>query len=242
MAGIRLAGGRTSSSGAESGAFYTLSPSSFAFLWEDCRRCFYETVFRRSARPRTPMPKIFTVIDNYMKTTLNGRQLSIPDAPGGHLGHPELWVESQPIAVPGHSTGCIVRGRVDCMLNFSDGSYGVVDRKTCSVNDSHVPLYSRQLHAYAHALEHPAKGKMKLTPITRLGLLVFEPNGFEIDDGDEPSAALLGTASWVEVQRNDADFLAFLDLVLTVLEQPEPPPGSATCEWCRYRGVPRLSS
>ena len=42
---------------------WKLSPSDFAFLWEECKRCFYLKVARGFYRPRTPFPGIFSVID-----------------------------------------------------------------------------------------------------------------------------------------------------------------------------------
>ena len=37
-------------------------------------------------------------------------------------------------------------------------------------------MYSRQLHAYAYTLEHPAPDKLALSPVTELGLLYFYPD------------------------------------------------------------------
>jgi hypothetical protein len=34
------------------------------------------------------------------------------------------------------------------------------------------------LQAYTFALENPDQGHLKLTPITKLGLLFFEPSGY----------------------------------------------------------------
>ena len=46
---------------------WRLSPSDFAFLWEECKRCFYLKVVKEFYRPRSLMPKIFNVIDAQMK-------------------------------------------------------------------------------------------------------------------------------------------------------------------------------
>ena len=53
---------------------WKLSPSDFAFLWEECRRCFYLKVVSDFKRPSTPMPKIFTTIDQLMKQRFAGRR------------------------------------------------------------------------------------------------------------------------------------------------------------------------
>src|SRR5439155_10762617 len=150
---------------------WVLSPSDFGFLWEECRRCFYLHVAGGFRRPRAPFPKIFTVIDGHMKMRFTGSRLELPTLPAGVIAHPDLWVASEPIIVPGHRARCMLRGRLDNVIAFDDGTYAVVDGKTCSTKDEHVMLYGRQLHAYAYCLEHPAPGKPRLAPISRLGLL-----------------------------------------------------------------------
>src|SRR5262249_51191847 len=149
--------------------------------------------------------------------------------------------ESAPIALPGCAAACILRGRLDNLIAFDDETYGVVDRKTCSTKDEHVALYARQLHAYAHCLEHPSPGKPVLGPVSRLGLLVFEPDGFAYPGNGSAAAtaALTGPVSWIDVPRDDDAFRAFLTEVVTVLEEPQPPPGSPACEWCQYRDTSR---
>jgi hypothetical protein len=41
--------------------------------------------------------------------------------------------------------------------------------------------------------------------------------------------------TWVEVERDDAQFRSFLREVVSVLDGPLPPPEVQNCEWCRYR-------
>ena len=65
------------------------------------------------------------------------------------------------------------------VICFDDGGFGVVDFKTSAQNSEHIPLHARQLHAYACALEQAAPGRLALSPVRRLGLLVYEPQDFE---------------------------------------------------------------
>ena len=67
------------------------------------------------------------------------------------------------------------------MVSFDDGTYGVMDFKTSNPSSESAELYSRQLHAYAYALEHPAPGKLALSPVTKLGLLYFYPDSINQD-------------------------------------------------------------
>jgi len=224
------------------GSVRKLSPSDFAFLWEECKRCFYLKIASGFQRPRNIMPKIFTVIDAEMKKCFEGLRTETiaPGMPSGVVEYSEKWVESRPISVPERSSSCFLRGKFDTVVKFDDGTYGVIDLKTSERKAEHVPLYSRQLHAYAIALENPAPGKLALGPISKLGLLVFDPAKFS-NNGDG-NAFLLGGLSWIEIPRNDNDFLRFLADVLSVLELPSPPGGSPSCEWCQYRDTSRRTS
>jgi hypothetical protein len=185
------------------------------------------------------MPAIFLQIDRLMTAYFQGQPTSAlsHNLPAGVVRHGQKWVESRPVTFPHHSHGCYLRGRLDTVLAFDDGGYAVVDYKTSRPRPYHVTFYSRQLHAYAYALEHPAPGKLHLAPVTRLGLLVFEPSALDRVGGER--LGYLGEVTWLEVAKDDGRFLAFLDEVLGVLEQPAPPAGRDDCPWCAYRDAAR---
>jgi PD-(D/E)XK nuclease superfamily protein len=218
---------------------WKLSPSDFAFLWEECKRCFYLKVVSGFSRPSTPMAKIFKIIDAQMNMYFAGKRTTEIAAtlPDGVVDHGEKWVESTPITVPNHCSSARLRGKLDTLIKFSNGTYGVVDFKTSERNAAHIPLYGRQLHAYAYGLEHAATGKLALGPISKLGLLVFEPNAFS--NIPATGASLSGRLTWIEIPRDDQAFVSFLSEVLDVLEQPNPPGGSPSCAWCTYRDTSR---
>ena len=220
-------------------AEFKLSPSDFSFLWEECKRCFYLKVARGFGRPQGAFPRIFGAIDGAMTTCYNGMRTEEIAAglPGGVVSFGQRWVCSQPIDAGVEGATCYIKGRFDSVVAFDDGSYGVIDFKTSSAQGAQIRLYSRQLHAYAYALENPAPGQFALAPITKLGLLVFEPNSFaHLPEG---TANLLGTLTWIELPRDDAAFLKFLRQVASVLALPEPPPPSPVCPWCGYRQASR---
>lgn len=214
---------------------FKLSPSDLVFLWQECPRCFYQKVVDGVQRPRTPMPKIFTNIDSLMKRRLNGLRTEqvIPGMTPGYLDFGDKWVESLPIRIPGSSTTVALRGRLDIAARFDDGANGVVDFKTAERQAAHVPLYGRQLHGYAWALERPAAGRFKLQAVRTLGLLVFEPDAFSSQPG---FGSLTGRLTWIDVPRNDGAFMDFLTQVVSVLDRPTPPPPSEDCPWCQ-RGL-----
>jgi len=81
---------------------WSLSPTDLTFLWDECRRCFYNKVVLRQARPRGPFPKVFGAIDRAMKDFCLGEQAEalVPGMPGV-IGHGDRWVKSVPIGLPG---------------------------------------------------------------------------------------------------------------------------------------------
>jgi hypothetical protein len=218
---------------------WKLSPSDFAFLWEECRRCFYLKAVRDFYRPRPIMPKIFTLIDSHMKNFYSGKRIHeiAERIPPGVVKLSENWVTSQPIVVSGRLSTCFVKGKFDTVVRFDDGTYGVIDFKTSQRKSDHVPLYSRQLHAYATALENPAPGALRLAPVTRLGLLIFEPSTYA--QGKTGRVGFAGDITWLEVHCDDGAFLALLGDVLDVLDSPAPPSAGPSCQWCQYRNSSR---
>lgn len=220
-------------------ANYKLSPSDFAFLWEECKRCFYLKHVSGFSRPPGPFPRIFGVIDTAMRNHFmdGGTHMMSPKLPPGRVVYGEKWVQSEPIALPGHEATLYIRGKFDTVVRFEDDSYGVIDFKTSDIRASQIRLYSRQLRAYTYALENPAPGKLHLSPVTRMGLLAFTPNHFSTEEASR--SLLSGALNWYEIKRNDKSFMAFLDEVLTVLELPEPPAPGENCSYCEYREASR---
>lgn len=210
-----------------------LAPSDLTFLWEECPRCFWLKARGVLKRPSAPFPKIFTRIDQQTKDHFFGRPTE-EMAEGlrpGRVAFGDRWVRSAPLAVEGHETQVVLAGKIDTALAFDDGSFGVIDFKTSEPRDEHVPFYSRQLGAYALAAEHPQPGALELTPVTQLGLLVVEPVAMVGFDGD---VAIKGITRFLEIERDDDAFSAFLSQVLFVLERPHPPDPAPKCSYCTY--------
>ena len=213
---------------------WKISPSDLTFLWDECQRCFYVKIVHQFNRPATIMPSIFQRIDKLMKDFFEGKptEALTPELPPGNVLFGEKWVVSNPIILPGHTSTCYLRGKFDTTVAFMDGTYGVVDFKTTETKPDHIPFYSRQLHAYAYALEHPAPDKLYLSPITRLGLLCVEP--VKMDKTSAGQIAYLGDVTWLECIKDEPGFLSFMDQVLTLLESPILPESSEKCPFCKY--------
>ena len=127
-----------------------------------------------------------------------------PDLPPGIVKLKEKFVKSAPISIPGAKSQCYINGRFDAVIEFDNGSYGIVDYKTSEAKDEHAVFYSRQLSAYAYALEHPAPNALGLSPISRLGLFILTPDRFERTTNNE--MVFVNKATWMDVPRDDEIF------------------------------------
>lgn len=159
---------------------YKLSPSDLTFAWDGCKYCFYLKV-RHGITYRGPFPGIFGKMANLTSEFYLGKPTAeiTPDLPPGVVRYRERFVKSAPISIPGATSQCYIYGRFDAVIEFEDDSYGIVDYKTSDARDEHAAFYSRQLSAYAYALENPAPKALALSPVSRLGLFVITPDRFE---------------------------------------------------------------
>ena len=239
---------------------YKLSPSDLTYLFEGCKYCFSLKVKHKITQPSMPMPGIFSAIAGRQREFYAGKRTEefSSELPPGVIEYGEKWVESIPIKIEGSAVSCYIKGRFDMVVKFDDGSYGIIDCKTASPSDTKTQMYGRQLQAYTYALENPAQGQLSLKPITKLGLLYFEPTSFEQLNLAEQS--FRGNLVWHEVLRDDIGFLDFIKNVINILESNEIYPhicdncdyckqgktclagkqdalqkGCACCPWCTYR-------
>lgn len=213
---------------------YTLSPSDLTFLWDGCKFCFYMKV-RHSISYSGPFPGMFGSMGNLTSQYYQDKPASIlsPGLPAGIVKYKEKWVKSTPIHFPGTGSQCIIRGRFDAVIEFEDGSYGIVDYKTSNASEEKAAFYSRQLSAYAYALENPAQGATHFAPITRLGLFIITPQRYETTSNEE--IAFITQTTWMDVPRDEAGFMEFLSGVMSVLDGAEPPASAEKCPLCNYR-------
>ena len=211
---------------------FKFSPSDFVFLREECHRCFYKKVVWDQPRPRTPFPKLFNRLDQLEKNFYCGMDTcQVSDSlPPGIFQYSEHWVESKKFRVPGHDTPFFIRGKFDVAAAFDDGTFGVIDFKTTSPADKNIRLYSRQLHAYALALEHPAPGKLGLAPVSLIGILAVDP--VEMVSIPGGSGFRLET-SYINFPRDNEAFKQFLVETIDLLEAPNPPPPNPDCAFCQ---------
>jgi hypothetical protein len=213
---------------------WKLSPSDFAFLYNRCPRCFYNKVRRiptLTVPGYTPIAKIFNTIDSGMKAAFNGiRTEAVCDnMPAGVIEFSEnLNIESLPFAVDAGDIPLYFKGKYDARIKLDDGTYAIIDFKTTQAKQEKMRLYSSQLHSYAHSVENSANKGDGFGPVTKLGLLIYEPALFTFNKG---VGKLEGKLTYIPIPRDDNMFFGFLREVYSLLKG-NPPPCNETCQVC----------
>jgi CRISPR/Cas system-associated exonuclease Cas4 (RecB family) len=206
---------------------HKLSPSDFAFLYEECKLCYCLKVKHGIYQPSMPMPGVFSAINTRLQTPLvrkNLRDLA-KELPDAVVVNQEGWVESK--KVPG--TDVFIKGKYDLLAKAKDSTYVLVDLKISQPNVDKIDKYKYQLGAYKFALENPTRGKG--IKISKMGLLIFYPDEVTFKDN---KAVFSFPPSWLEVPADDKGLLNFLKEVDDLLSGPTPAEGR-NCKWCKYR-------
>jgi len=213
---------------------YKLSPSDLTFLYDGCKHCFALKVKHGISQPSIPIPGIFSVIAGLQKNYYSDMRTEkfCPDLPPGIVTYGEKRVISKPFELAGCDSTCYISGRFDIVASLDDGSFALLDFKTGNPDEEKTNMYSRQLHAYALALENPAEGVIGLKPVSKLGLLYFSPDNCELVSSNRQ--VLQGNMDWIEIPRDYEAFHCFLQEVVQLLDGPLPQPDPDNCDWCAY--------
>lgn len=210
----------------------SLAPSSLSFLFEECKRCFYDAAWGLGKRPMLPMPKIFTSIDAAMKRHFaKGWHRLGPNMPHFRIVSQSRRVRSRSVAVAGTDLALYIRGYYDSLIEFESGERAIIDWKTSEVRADLARKYGRSLHAYAYCLAYPFEGTPQA--IDWLGLGVFAPETFR---GEPSMANLTGRMQWVPIDKDIKDFELFLQGTGMLLAGERPAPNFG-CPYCAYRSA-----
>jgi len=207
-------------------AKYKLSPSDFAYLYEECKLCYYLKIKYGISQPSMPMPGVFSAINTRLQGNLVGKNLKTlsNELPDGKVIIQEGWVES--IIVP--DTSVYIKGKYDLLVENTDATYTLVDLKISQPHEDKIDKYKTQLAVYKFALENPIAGEAK--KITKLALLIFYPDKVSFENGiskfDFPP-------KWLEVPIDEKGFFDFMKDVNSLLAGPLPEECD-TCKWCKY--------
>ena len=205
-----------------------LSPSNLNYEDRRCDRCFAEGL-AGEVWPQRPFPGIFAKLDSQQRKYFTGRPTDDidPSLPAGTL-HNGGRVQSAPVTIG--SVDFTIRGSMDALIRFDDGSVGVVDFKSSTATPALGDAYRPQLAAYQWSLSRPASGDAETVSVA--GLLVFAPESMV--DTPEGRAYLVST-TWIPVDIADGWFENFLGRIAPLVESPEKARSKRDCEWCELR-------
>lgn len=207
---------------------YKLSPSDFAYLWNDCKFCFYHKV-KLNISHSGVFPSMFGRINSLLQNSIMGKKLQdiIPNLPSGVIEIQEGFIRSKVI----DGTNCFLSGRFDILTKLDDGTYALIDFKITTPDEEKIlKNYSSQLHAYKYALENPANG----TPIkiTKMGIVSINPDEMKLAGG---KVTFTTTPTWHPVNEDMANFTLLITEISKLLNG-DLPSMSEDCKLCIYRG------
>jgi hypothetical protein len=205
-----------------------LSPSNLNYEDRRCDRCFAEATNGESW-PQRPFAGIFAKLDSQQRRYFTDRSTSDidPTLPPGTL-HNGGRVQSASHTIGG--VDFTIRGSMDALLRFDNGSVGVVDFKSSTASPQLGDAYRPQLAAYQWALSRPASGDPEEVSVA--GLLVFAPESM-VDT--EQGRAYLVSTTWIPVEIEDGWFENFLGRIAPLIQEPKEAPSKTDCEWCSLR-------
>lgn len=206
---------------------YKLSPSDFAYLYEECKCCYYLKIKHGLQRPQLPFPGVFSALNTRLQGTLVGKNLQelSEKLPEGLVESQEGFVESESVS----GTNLFIKGKYDLLVKQADGTYLIVDFKISDPSEEKIAKYQTQLQAYHYAFEHPASGEAK--QITKLGLIVMYPDRVKFANGE---VFLSFPPKWLEIGIKREDFVNFIQGIQTLIDGPVPAE-NPNCKWCEFR-------
>lgn len=204
-----------------------LSPSDFAYLYEECKLCYWLKINHNIKQPSMPMPGVFSAMNTRIQGSLIGKNLQTisPDLPDAIVESQEGWVES--VQVP--DSNIFIKGKYDLLAKTPSGEHVLVDLKISQPDIEKIDKYKTQLAAYKFALENPANG----TPIkiSRMGLLVLYPDTVNFTDNN---LFLSFPPKWLEIPDDSFTFFKLIKDIDLLLAGAAPAEGQS-CAWCKYR-------
>lgn len=208
---------------------YKLSPSDFAYLYGECKHCFYLKIKENIPRPSTAFPGVFSAINSVIQTKLVGKNLQTlsTDLPDCVVINQEEFVESKIIP----DTSCYIKGKYDLLCKNPDDTYTIVDLKISLPSEEKIEKYKTQLFSYKFALENPSSGVT--IKVSKIGLLIFYP---DTADFSNQTANVNFPPKWMEIPPDEDAFFKFIKEVDDLLEGPVPEINPA-CKFCEYSKI-----
>lgn len=207
---------------------FKISPSDFAYLFHDCKHCFYRKYKYGIVLPSIPSPGVFSKLNSLIEADLIGMNLRsiTPNAPDAIIRKTEGFVRSKPVP---NRMDCYVSGRFDALAETDDHSFVIIDFKITDASAEKAEKYSTQLMAYQFALENPAAGDP--VHVSRLAIMAITPESLKYSRN---GIQIIAQAYWFSPNAKLIQFYSFMDEISLLLAGPEPSP-SSDCPYCSYR-------
>jgi hypothetical protein len=230
----------------------TLSPSEIGkpLLEDFCPRCFWFTKkfpIKDKHPFSSPMAGILGITDKYVKDVVKWHVQILNQLPTWILNqlknfYPHLDFENIRLIKPTiwqvslFNGACLLKGQPDEIIEFSDGSWFIIDYKTAALTDYQAklrPLYEAQLNAYAYL----ANKKLE-KPVVGLALVYFDPEYKNLNDEAilhrTKEEFLFGfNPTVVPVKLMDNEWVEDLcQTLFEILSLNSPPEGRSNCEGC----------
>jgi len=207
---------------------FNVSPSSINYDLGGCHRCYAEKQ-NGEKWPDRPFPGIFSRLDRQQRAYYDNQPSSLIDAslPNGTIKN-AAGIRSVPFVHDGIEL--TVKGTLDAIIEFKDGTTGIIDYKSSIPQDSLGERYRPQLSAYNWALSNPAVGQAK--EISLMGLLIVCPESMQMT---ELGPAQLVSTTWIPVEYDHEWFIELMTHIAKIVKNPETAESNPYCEYCILR-------
>ena len=218
---------------------YQFSPSELDYLPAKCVRCYYLLKVNKIKNENFPPPVFsnFDVIQQAYFKNMNTNELT-DQLPSGRI--------MQKNEIPGKIVSTTLKdnkgrefllgGRPDIVAAFDDGSFGIIDFKTTNIKEQKAENYRYQLEAYKQIFTNPGAIKKgptpKLEPITKMGVLQFEPN--KIISHNNEGAQINLEMSYSKLEMDESKFYKKITSIIDFLAQSTPPEFNDKCSDCMF--------
>jgi len=216
-----------------------LAPYELDYKPKKCERCFYLEKNKKIS-PKDFPPPVFSRFDVVQQAYYKDKNTSdlTKELPKGRIMNKDELpgrVVSETLT-DNKGRNFILGGRPDIVIKFDKGGYGIIDFKTTKISDNKSENYKHQLEAYAQIFTKPGSTKSKktpkLSPITHMGILQFDPS--DIQSHDKNSCDMRMNISFSPLERNEKDFYKNITKIIDIIKRPSTPNFTEDCNYCTF--------
>jgi hypothetical protein len=209
----------------------SLRASELAFDYDKCPRCFYLKAVEGVDTPQGIFSGLNSKLDSLTREYFKNKGSFCSDAPKGEIVKSNYKVIAEPMIFADYNLEITLSGMIDNLVRLEgdEESWAIIATKN-SDPAKHLSQYTRQANAYKYMLEHAIKPELRRTPVTRLGIVVFD--AIEFIQGKINSDNFF---KWVELDCDADDFQAYMEVVAESLASEKVPAFSEDkdCSYCK---------